>query len=76
MEEQAFFGLQNLRMTTRNTIMTYLGTPEESDEEVEPTMKRIVKYLGEKHLTDDNSFLRQTSKKEFDDSSGDIRRVR
>ena len=29
-ERKFFFGLQNLRMTTRNAIMTYLGTPEES----------------------------------------------
>ena len=30
---------------------------------VEPTMKRILKDLGERHLTDDNSFLRQTLEK-------------
>ena len=30
---------------------------------VEPTMKRILKDLGERHLTDDKSFLCQTWKR-------------
>ena len=30
-----------------------------NNEGVEPTMKRIVKDLGEIHMTDDESFLRQ-----------------
>ena len=43
--------------------------------EVEPTMKNNLKDLGERHMTDDNSFLRQTSK-DFGNGSGKIRRVR
>ena len=44
-------------------------------EEVEPTMKKM-KDLGERHLTDDNSFLCQTSKRIFKDISRRIRGVR
>ena len=48
MEGKLFFGLQILRMTTGNTTKNYLDTPEESkSEDVEPTIKTIVKDLGE-----------------------------
>ena len=36
---------------------------EMTNGKVEPTMKRILKDLGERHMTDDNSFLRQTWKR-------------
>ena len=53
-------------------LLRYSGM---KNRKVEPTMKNL-KDLGERHFTDDNSFLRQTSKRIFEDSSGRIRRVR
>ena len=44
-------------------------------EKVEPMMKRILKDLGERHMIDNNSFLRQTLK-EFEDNSRKNREVR
>ena len=41
----------------------YLEHSGMKNRKVEPTMKRILKDLGERHLTDGKSFLRQTSKR-------------
>ena len=51
-----------LRITTRNTTKNYLDTPEESKQRGWANDEKNLTDLGEKHLTDDKSFLRQTSK--------------
>ena len=55
-------------------LLRYSGRMKKN-KEVEPTTKNNLKDLGERHLTDDISFLRQSSK-DFGNGSGKIRRVR
>ena len=61
--EKIFFGLKMLRMTTRNTTKNYLDTPEESKRRGWGNDEKNSIDLGEKHLTDDNSFLCPTWKR-------------
>ena len=64
--EKIFFGLQNMGITTRNTTMNCWGTGIKKNIKVEPMMKNNLEDLGERHLTDDKSFLRQTSKRNWE----------
>ena len=71
MEGKLFFGLQNLRMPSRNTTMNCWGTPEWKIRKVEPTKKTIWKILEKDiWLMTIHSYV--TRRKEFDGSSGKI----
>ena len=51
--EKLFFGLQMLRMTTRNTTKIVEMLRENESKEVEPAMKRIRKQTWRRHVTDE-----------------------